>query len=72
MGDWIEAFLGNILRENGYIRGPFGSSLLRGEMKDKGTPVYEQRNAIDNSRDFRYFIDKNKFQEHNFVCRQNN
>ena len=46
-----------------YIRGPFGSALKRGEMKTKGIPVYEQQNAIYNHREFRFFIDKEKFNE---------
>ena len=32
-------------------------------MKDEGIPVYEQKNAIYGSRDFRFFIDDEKFQE---------
>ncbi|AGB49539.1 restriction endonuclease S subunit [Methanomethylovorans hollandica DSM 15978] len=62
-GEWKETELGDILVEKGYIRGPFGSSLKRGEMKDSGVPVYEQKNAIYNSRDFRFFIDEDKFHE---------
>ena len=46
-----------------YIRGPFGSALKRGEMKSEGIPVYEQQNAIYNHRDFRFFIDYEKFNE---------
>ncbi len=63
MGEWKEYKLGDVLGEKGYIRGPFGSSLKRGEMKESGIPVYEQKNAIENSRDFRFFIDDEKFQE---------
>lgn len=62
-GKWKETEIGDILVEKGYIRGPFGSSLKRGEMKDSGIPVYEQKNAIYNSRDFRFFIDEDKFNE---------
>lgn len=51
------------MTENGYIRGPFGSSLKRGEMKESGIPVYEQKNAIYNNRDFRFFIDEEKLQK---------
>lgn len=54
--------LGNILKDKGYIRGPFGSSLKRGEMVDEGIPVYEQKNAIYNIRDFRFFITPEKFE----------
>lgn len=60
---WEIQKLGNLLGEKGYIRGPFGSSLKRGEMKLEGIPVYEQQHAIYNSREFRYFIDEDKFKE---------
>lgn len=60
---WKEYNLGGILDKKGYIRGPFGSSLKRDEMKNKGIPVYEQRNAIYNSREFRFYIDQDKFEE---------
>ena len=29
----------DVLQEKGYIRGPFGSALKRGDMKDSGIPV---------------------------------
>jgi type I restriction enzyme S subunit len=32
-------------------------------MKETGIPVYEQKNAIYNVREFRFFIDEEKFQE---------
>ena len=48
---------------NKYIRGPFGSALKRGEMKSEGIPVYEQQNAIYDHREFRFFIDDEKFNE---------
>jgi type I restriction enzyme S subunit len=63
MSEWKETTLGDVLQPKGYIRGPFGSSLKRGEMKEKGIPVYEQKNAIYNEREFRFFIDDEKFQE---------
>jgi len=53
--------LGFILGKKGYIRGPFGSALKRSEMLDNGIPVYEQQNAIYNHREFRFFIDKDKY-----------
>ena len=56
-----EVLLKDLLVEKGYIRGPFGSSLKRDEMKTEGIAVYEQFNAIYNSRKFRYFIDNEKF-----------
>lgn len=63
MAEWIETLLSDILVDKGYIRGPFGSALKRGDMKEDGIPVYEQQHAIYNSRDFRYYIDKQKFNE---------
>ena len=63
MSEWKETTLGFVLGDKGYIRGPFGSALKRGEMKECGIPVYEQKNAIHNSREFRFFIDNNKFNE---------
>ena len=53
--------LGDVLLK--YIRGPFGSALKRPEMKDHGIPVYEQQNAIYNHREFRYFVDEEKYNE---------
>ncbi len=61
--DWKECKLGEVLVDNGYIRGPFGSALKRGDMKSEGIPVYEQQHAIYQIRDFRFFIDEKKFQE---------
>lgn len=63
MTEWIETHLFDVLVDKGYIRGPFGSSLKRGDMKEDGIPVYEQQHAIYNSRDFRYYIDEQKFNE---------
>ena len=63
MAEWIEVQLSDILEDKGYIRGPFGSALKRGDMKTEGVPVYEQQHAIYNSRQFRYFIDEQKFSE---------
>lgn len=53
----------DVLQEKGYIRGPFGSALKRGDMKDSGIPVYEQQHAIYNNRNFRYFVDDEKFSD---------
>ena len=55
--------MGDVLDKKGYIRGPFGSALKRGEMKTEGIPVYEQQHAIYDNRLFRYYIDDNKFEE---------
>lgn len=72
MTNWKEYKLGELLGKKGYIRGPFGSALRRPEMKSEGYAVYEQQHAIYNTRDFRYFIDENKFAELNrFSIRAN-
>ena len=63
MAEWMDILLSDILMDKGYIRGPFGSALKRGDMKEDGIPVYEQQHAIYNSRDFRYYIDEQKFNE---------
>ncbi len=57
-----KVILKDILEPKGYIRGPFGSALKRGELLDKGIPVYEQQHAITNSRTFRFFINNEKFE----------
>ena len=61
--EWDSFKLGDVLDKKGYIRGPFGSALKRGEMKTEGIPVYEQQHAIYDNRLFRYYIDDNKFEE---------
>jgi type I restriction enzyme S subunit len=53
--------LGSLLEEKGYIRGPFGSALKVSDMRVSGVPVYEQQHVLDEHRNFRYFIDKDKF-----------
>lgn len=63
MAEWNNTYLSDVLVDKGYIRGPFGSALKRGDMKDNGMPVYEQQHAIYNSRHFRYYIDEQKFNE---------
>jgi len=56
--------LGDLLGAKGYIRGPFGSALVRKELQETGVyAVYEQAQAISGSRSFRYFIDQEKFEE---------
>jgi len=60
--EWQDVVLKDVLSEKGYIRGPFGSALKRSEMKSEGIPVYEQQNAIYNNRNFRYYIDDDKYQ----------
>lgn len=63
MTEWNETYLSAVLADKGYIRGPFGSALKRGDMKENGIPVYEQQHAIYDSRNFRYYIDEKKFDE---------
>ena len=63
MVEWKETHLSDVLADKGYIRGPFGSALKRGEMKEDGIPVYEQQHAIYNTRKFRYYIDEKKLDE---------
>jgi type I restriction enzyme S subunit len=63
VNSWKETTLGEVLGEKGYIRGPFGSSLRRNELSTEGIPVYEQQNAIYDNREFRYFIDNQKYEE---------
>ena len=60
MAEWKKIVLAEVLVEKGHIRGPFGSALKRGEMKESGIPVYEQQHAIYDSRYFRYFVDEQK------------
>lgn len=57
----MEYRLKDILQDKGYIRGPFGSSLKRNELKNVGIPVYEQQHAIYATREFRYYIDEEKY-----------
>ena len=59
--DWGIQYLKKVLKKGGYIRGPFGSALRRNELRKEGIPIYEQLHAIYNRRDFRFFIDKGKF-----------
>ncbi len=61
--EWRAAKLGEVLGSKGYIRGPFGSALKRGELLTAGIPVYEQQHAIYGTREFRFFIDDAKYQE---------
>jgi len=76
MGGWGMGFdalpLGDLLSKKGYIRGPFGSALKRQELKQSGIPVYEQQQAIDGQRRFRFFIDQEKHNElRRFTVRAN-
>lgn len=55
--------LKKVLKNNGYIRGPFGSALKKEDMILSGIPVYEQQHAIYNHRNFRYYISKEKYRD---------
>ena len=55
--------LREVLGDRGYIRGPFGSALVRGELLDRGVPVYEQQHAIAGTRKFRFHISEAKLKE---------
>ena len=46
-----------------FVRGPFGGALKKQIFKPHGYAVYEQQHAIYRTLDFRYFIDKKKFDE---------
>ena len=61
--EWRTVLLKDVLQPKGYIRGPFGSALKRGDMLDTGIPVYEQQHAIYGSRQFRFHISENKYME---------
>lgn len=61
--EWKQVKLGEVLGQKGYIRGPFGSALKRGELQSSGIPVYEQQHAIYGTREFRFFIDEGKYRE---------
>jgi type I restriction enzyme S subunit len=63
MEEWKEYKLGDVLCNKGYIRGPFGSALKRGDLLCEGIPVYEQQHAIYNKRDFRFYISEEKYNE---------
>lgn len=55
--------LARVLQPKGYIRGPFGSALRRSELQKSGIPVYEQQHAITSSREFRFYIGNEKYEE---------
>lgn len=61
--EWEVKKLGELLKSKGYIRGPFGSALKKADMCEYGIPVYEQQHAIYNHRNFRYYIDKDKYEK---------
>ena len=62
MSEWRDVQLKDVLQPKGYIRGPFGSALRRNDLLDHGIPVYEQQHAIYGIRDFRFYIDNEKYE----------
>ncbi|UOQ65713.1 restriction endonuclease subunit S [Hymenobacter volaticus] len=60
---WRLGSIGAVLETKGYIRGPFGSALKVEDMRPSGIPVYEQQHAIDGHRNFRYYVDSDKFSQ---------
>ena len=62
MGKRTAVVLKDTLLPKGYIRGPFGSALKRGDMLEAGIPVYEQHHAIYNVRNFRFHISNEKYE----------
>ena len=58
---WENTNLGGLLVKSGYVRGPFGSALKVSDMRSSGVPVYEQQHILDEHRNFRYFIDEEKY-----------
>ena len=58
--DVVVETLGNICR---FVRGPFGGALKKEIFKPTGYVVYEQQHAIYRKLEFRYYIDKQKYEE---------
>lgn len=65
---WSVLTIKEILKDKGYIRGPFGSALKKEDMLLEGVPVYEQQHVIGNHRKFRYFINNEKFESMKRFC----
>jgi type I restriction enzyme S subunit len=63
MSEFARAPLGELMAERGYIRGPFGSALVRRELQKSGVPVYEQQHAITGTREFRFYVSDEKHEE---------
>jgi type I restriction enzyme S subunit len=59
---WVK--LGDIVVENGLVRGPFGGSLKKEIFVSSGYMVYEQSHAISgNLLEGRYFVTESKYKE---------
>ncbi|HEI7353644.1 TPA: restriction endonuclease subunit S [Staphylococcus aureus] len=63
--DWENVMLQKVLKDKteGIKRGPFGGALKKDIFVESGYAVYEQRNAIYNINNFRYYINENKYKE---------
>ncbi len=63
--EWENVMLQKVLKDKteGIKRGPFGGALKKGIFVESGYAVYEQRNAIYDISNFRYYINENKYKE---------
>ncbi|HDG5489304.1 TPA: restriction endonuclease subunit S [Staphylococcus aureus] len=63
--EWENVMLQKVVKDKteGIKRGPFGGALKKGIFVESGYAVYEQRNAIYDISNFRYYIDENKYNE---------
>ncbi|MFP4877494.1 restriction endonuclease subunit S [Mammaliicoccus sciuri] len=64
-GEWEENKLIDVLKDKseGIKRGPFGGALKKDIFIEDGYAIYEQRNAIYDMQQFRYFITQQKYDE---------
>ncbi|NDP31521.1 restriction endonuclease subunit S [Staphylococcus aureus] len=63
--EWENVMLQKVLKDKteGIKRGPFGGALKKDTFVESGYAVYEQRNAIYDISNFRYYINENKYKE---------
>ncbi|MDR7650777.1 restriction endonuclease subunit S [Staphylococcus argenteus] len=63
--EWENVMLQKVLKDKteGIKRGPFGGTLKKDIFIESGYAVYEQRNAIYDISNFRYYINENKYKE---------
>ncbi|HHO6176524.1 TPA: restriction endonuclease subunit S [Staphylococcus aureus] len=63
--EWENVMLQKVLKDKteGIKRGPFGGALKKDIFVESGYAVYEQRNAIYDISNFRYYINENKYKE---------
>lgn len=64
-GEWNILKLNEVLldKTEGIKRGPFGGALKKEIFVNEGYAIYEQRNAIYDNQEFRYYINKDKYEE---------